>query len=77
MLEQHNILIMESHQGIKGNTVKIDIIQKDIRPIVEGVHSIEESVKVLRWVSAGAKWVASIGAVFYIGYEYVHEFFKS
>ena len=81
-IKQHNGDISEVKKAVNGNSGKIDdlitstnTLTESVAPILSGIHSIEESVKVLRWVGTGVKWVITTFAGLFVYIEYVHDWF--
>lgn len=75
-LEDHKLI----SERININTKQLVDIQGDIKPIVEGVHAIQESVKVLGWLANIVKWVsatlAGTGLIVYSWTQHLQDFFK-
>jgi len=79
--------VVNNHAStLESNTVKLeclvesfDKLEKSMKPVLTGVHSIQESVKVLTWIVTGVKWVATISVsvtgTVYVWSEHAHHFF--
>ena len=67
-------------ERINVNTQQLLDIKEDIQPIVQGVHTIQESVKVLGWISKIVKWISvtlvGTGLIVYSWTQHIQDFFK-
>ena len=75
--KENHLVIAEQ---VKINTKQLIELRTDLQPIHEGVHAIQESVKVLGWLGNAIKWIAAtIGGASVVIYgwaEHISQFFK-
>ena len=68
-------------ERINVNTMQLTEIKSDVKPILEGINSLLEAVKIIGWLAKGIKWISvtivGTGVIIYGWSEYIQQIFKS
>ena len=79
--EAHMIEHKHISERINVNTKQLADIRGIVEPISEGVHAIQESVKVLGWIANAVKWIGATAAgtalIIYGWFEYIADLLKT
>ena len=79
--EAHMVEHKHISERININTKQLTDIRGIVEPIHEGVHAIQESVKVFTWIANAVKWigatVAGTALIIYGWFEYIADLLKA
>ena len=79
-LKEHKALTEELRITANNNTQQLIQLNGNVKPILDGIANIENSVRFLGHISTGLKWITttvlSITATVYMWIEYISHFFQ-
>jgi hypothetical protein len=87
LINNHAHSIDGLNTSVIDNTAKVDCLiksteklEKSVEPMIDILHTIQESVKGFGWIVKAVKWIGTIalgiGASMYTWTEHAHHFFK-